>query len=33
MPAEAYLQTGSRSALSYMLRPLTDQIGRAFREQ
>ena len=33
MPAEIHLQTGSRSALSYMLRPLTDQFGRAFREQ
>jgi HlyD family secretion protein len=33
MPAEVHFQTGSRSALSYMLRPLTDQFGRAFREQ
>lgn len=33
MPVEAYLQTGSRTALSYMLKPLTDHMGRAFRER
>ncbi|EHS53665.1 type I secretion membrane fusion protein, HlyD family [Rhizobium sp. PDO1-076] len=32
MPAEAFVQTGTRSALSYLLKPLTDQISRAFRE-
>ena len=33
MPAEAFVQTGERSALSYLLKPLADQIYRAFREQ
>jgi HlyD family secretion protein len=33
MPVEVHLQTDSRSALSYFLRPLADQFNRAFREQ
>jgi HlyD family secretion protein len=33
MPAEAFIKTGERSAISYLLKPLTDQIARAFREQ
>ena len=33
MPVEAFLQTGERSVLSYLVRPLTDQIDRAFREE
>jgi HlyD family secretion protein len=33
MPVEVYIQTGARSALSYLLKPLTDQFNRAFREQ
>ena len=32
MPAEAFLQTESRSALSYLLKPATDYTRRAFRE-
>lgn len=32
MPAEAFIQTGERTALSYFLKPLNDQIARAFRE-
>jgi HlyD family secretion protein len=32
MPAEAFIQTGSRSPLSYFLRPLTDQFAHALRE-
>jgi len=32
MPIEAFLQTGERTALSYLTRPLTDQIRRAFRD-
>jgi len=32
MPAEAFIQTGARTAISYLLKPLTDQIVRAFRE-
>lgn len=30
MPAEVYVTTGSRSLMSYLLKPLTDQISRAF---
>lgn len=32
MPAEAFIATGERTALSYLLKPLSDQIGRAFKE-
>ena len=32
MPVEAYISTGTRSLLSYLIKPLTDQMGRAFRE-
>ncbi len=32
MPAELFITTGDRSLLSYLLKPLTDQIGRAFRD-
>lgn len=33
MPAEAYMETDERTALSYLLKPLTDQIMHAFREE
>lgn len=33
MPAEAMIQTGERSALSYLVKPMSDQINRAFREE
>lgn len=33
MPAEAMIQTGERTALSYLVKPLSDQIARAFREE
>lgn len=33
MPAEAFIQTGERTALSYVLKPLSDQMNRAFREE
>lgn len=33
MPAEALIQTGERTALSYLVKPLSDQINRAFREE
>ena len=33
MPVEAFIQTGDRKVLSYMLKPLSDQIARAFRER
>jgi HlyD family secretion protein len=31
MPLEAFIQTGDRTVLSYLTKPLTDQIARAFR--
>ena len=33
MPAEAMIQTGERTVLSYLVKPLSDQITRAFREE
>ncbi|HEV2900224.1 MAG TPA: HlyD family type I secretion periplasmic adaptor subunit [Pseudaminobacter sp.] len=33
MPAEAMVKTGERTALSYLVKPLSDQISRAFREE
>lgn len=33
MPAEAFIQTGERSALSYFVKPMMDQIVRAVREE
>lgn len=32
MPAEVHIRTGDRTPLSYIVRPLTDQFHRAFRE-
>jgi HlyD family secretion protein len=32
MPAEVHIQTGMRKVWSYVLKPLTDQISRAFKE-
>jgi HlyD family type I secretion membrane fusion protein len=32
MPVEVFLQTESRTALSYLMRPMFDQLGRTFRE-
>jgi HlyD family secretion protein len=32
MPAEVHIRTGDRTALSYLLKPLSDQIARAFTE-
>ncbi|MGC6401653.1 HlyD family type I secretion periplasmic adaptor subunit [Sphingomonas sp. FW199] len=32
MPVEAFVQTGRRSLLSYLTKPLLDQFNRAFRE-
>ena len=31
MPVEAFIQTGERTALSYLTKPITDQIMRSFR--
>jgi HlyD family secretion protein len=33
MPVEAFVQTGDRTMLSYLMKPLHDQIARAFREK
>jgi HlyD family secretion protein len=33
MPVEAFVQTGSRTMGSYLLKPLMDQVARAFREE
>ncbi|MGF1659736.1 MAG: HlyD family type I secretion periplasmic adaptor subunit [Rubrimonas sp.] len=33
MPVEAFIQTGERSPLSYMLKPMTDFFERSMREQ
>ena len=32
MPVEAYMQTGRRSLLSYLVKPMVDQFNRAFRQ-
>jgi len=32
MPVEAFIQTGTRTVLSYLIKPLHDQILKAFRE-
>lgn len=31
MPAEAFIQTGSRTALAYIVKPIEDQLARTFR--
>ena len=33
MPVEAYIQTGERSVLSYLVKPLSDQVSKAWRER
>jgi len=33
MPVEVFIRTGDRRVLSYLIKPLMDQITRAFREQ
>lgn len=33
MPVEAFVQTGERTPLSYLLKPITDHIARAMREE
>ena len=33
MPVEAFVQTGDRTVLSYLVKPLSDQLMRAFREK
>jgi HlyD family secretion protein len=33
MPAEVFVRTGDRTALAYLMKPITDQVNRAFRER
>nr|WP_210273400.1 HlyD family type I secretion periplasmic adaptor subunit [Rhizobium leguminosarum] len=33
MPVEAFVQTGERTALAYLTKPLADQVVRAFKEE
>ena len=33
MPVEAFVQTGDRTMLSYLMKPLSDQLMRSFRER
>jgi HlyD family secretion protein len=33
MPVEAFIQTGERTVLSYLIKPLHDQFTRAFKEK
>jgi HlyD family secretion protein len=33
MPAEVFMQTGSRTMMNYLFEPITDQLRRAFVEQ
>jgi HlyD family secretion protein len=33
MPVEVFFPTRARTILSYLVKPLGDQIGRAFREE
>ncbi|MFC5554367.1 HlyD family type I secretion periplasmic adaptor subunit, partial [Methylobacterium iners] len=33
MPVETFMQIGYRSVLSYLTKPLTDQIAKAWRER
>jgi HlyD family secretion protein len=32
MPVEAFIETGERTALSYLVKPMLDSIRRGFRE-
>ena len=32
MPAEVFIRTGERTVLSYLTKPINDQVGRAFKE-
>ena len=33
MPVETFIQTGERTALSYLIKPFSDQLLRAMREE
>jgi HlyD family secretion protein len=32
MPAEVFVNTGERTALSYLMKPLTDSLSRSFKD-
>jgi HlyD family secretion protein len=32
MPVKSFIQTGDRTAISYLMKPLSDQLKRAWRE-
>jgi HlyD family secretion protein len=33
MPVETFIQTGNRTVIAYLVKPLQDQLKRAFREK
>jgi HlyD family secretion protein len=33
MPVDAFIQTGDRTVVSYLMKPITDHFQRAFREK
>lgn len=33
MPVDAFVQTGDRTVMAYLMKPLSDQVARAFREK
>jgi HlyD family secretion protein len=33
MPVEVFIRTGERTLLSYLMKPIADQMHRAFREK
>ena len=33
MPVEVFVRTGDRSVLSYLSKPVADQVARTFRER
>jgi HlyD family secretion protein len=33
MPVEAFIQTGERTAISYLVKPFSDQLMRTWRER
>ena len=33
MPVEAFIQTGQRTVISYLVKPLSDQLMHAWRER
>jgi HlyD family secretion protein len=33
MPADVHIKTGDRTVLSYLMKPVRDQMERAFRER